>query len=295
MEHAEDADLLPVLERFGIGPDALLGRGGEAHVFALEQDRVLRVLHRGGRAEDVERRQRLVEELRRARPPFALPEVLDVGQVGDRVFAVERRLPGRSVLDVLRTAGGADRRRVVEHHLEAAAALGRLHLEPRHDFGDLVADDSITTSTWHGYLVERAAANLARSAPEFERVDPEALADGFPEPDAPAFVHLDAFAGNMLCDGIRITAVIDIGSVSAVGDRRFDPVSAAVYLAAPEITPVAVAADVDVAMSWLRAAGLDDWFEPVRRWLAGFWSFAVDDPAVLRWCRSVLLGGQRTF
>jgi len=42
-------------------------------------------------------------------------------------------------------------------------------------------------------------------------------------------------------------------------------------------------------MSWLRSAGLDQWFEPARRWLAAFWSFAVDDPFVLRWCRSVLL------
>jgi hypothetical protein len=93
----------------------------------------------------------------------------------------------------------------------------------------------------------------------------------------------------MLTDGRRITAVIDIGSTSVAGDRRLDPLSVAVYLASPEITPVAGSDDVDVARSWLRCAGLDDWFEPARRWLAGYWSFAIDDPVVLRWCRSVLL------
>ena len=48
-------------------------------------------------------------------------------------------------------------------------------------------------------------------------------------------------------------------------------------------------ADVDVAMSWLRAAGLHDWFVPAQRWLAAFWAFAVDDPRVMRFCRGVLL------
>ena len=102
-------------------------------------------------------------------------------------------------------------------------------------------------------------------------------------------MHLDAFTGNMLTDGTRITAVLDIGPTSVAGDRRLDPLSAAVYLASPDITPVATPADVDVAMSWLHAAGLDQWFEPARRWLAAFWSFAVDDPRVLRFCRAVLL------
>jgi hypothetical protein len=93
----------------------------------------------------------------------------------------------------------------------------------------------------------------------------------------------------MLTDVTNITAVLDIGPTSVVGDRRLDPVAAVVYLASPEITPVATPADLDVAMSWLRSAGLHDWFEPAQRWLAAFWSFAVDDPRVLAWCRRVLL------
>jgi hypothetical protein len=75
------------------------------------------------------------------------------------------------------------------------------------------------------------------------------------------------------------------------GDRRLDPVSAVVYLASPAISPTAIPADVDVAMSWLRAYGLHEWFEPAQRWLAAFWSFALDDPRLFEWCRAVLLEG----
>jgi aminoglycoside phosphotransferase (APT) family kinase protein len=289
VDFPDDSGLVSVLKGLGVAADALLGHGGEAWVYALDDARVLRVLHAGGRAEDVRRRQSLVDELARAGPAFALPEILEVGDIDGRIFAVERRLPGRSVMDELRSCDGDARGRLIEAHLDAAAALGDLHLAPRGGFGDLIIDDAITTSTWRAYLEERAATNLARSTRELRSIDPIALAAPLPETTVAAFVHLDAFAGNMLTDGARITAVLDIGPTSVAGDRRLDPLAAAVYLTSPEITPVATAADVDVAMSWLRTAGLQDWFDPARRWLAAFWSATLDDPRVLRWCHAVLL------
>jgi aminoglycoside phosphotransferase (APT) family kinase protein len=215
--------------------------------------------------------------------------VLEVGEIDGRVFAVERRLPGRSVLEELRYCEGPDRARLIEAHLDVAAAIGDLHLPPRDTFGDLMVDDAIVTSTWRAYLERRAAANLARSTPEFGGTDHIAIAESLPDVSDPTFVHLDAFAGNMLTDGTLITAVLDIGPTSVAGHRRLDPLSAAVYLASPQITPVATPHDVDVVMSWLRAAGLQDWFVPARRWLAAYWSAAIDDPRVLEWCRTVLL------
>jgi aminoglycoside phosphotransferase len=289
MEFPGDPGLGAVAKALGLSPDAVLGHGGEAWVFALDDDRVVRILHRGGRTDEIVRRQQLVSQLTLSRPAFALPEVLEVGDVGGRVYVVERRLPGRSVAEALDAADAGGRRHLVERYMEAAAALGDLTFDSGDTFGDVLADDPITTSTWRAYLVERAATNLARSTSDFWSVDAGEIAGVFPEPDAAAFVHLDAFAGNMLTDGTIITAVIDIGYTSVAGDRRFDPVAAAVYLATTEITPMATEDDIAVAMSWLRAAGLDEWFVPVRRWLAAFWSFAVDDLDLLRWCRRVLL------
>jgi aminoglycoside phosphotransferase (APT) family kinase protein len=117
---------------------------------------------------------------------------------------------------------------------------------------------------------------------------PQELADRLPGPEAPSFVHLDAFTGNVLTDGESITAVIDIGVTSVVGDRRLDPLSAVVYLDSPRITPSATTRDREVALGWLRARGLSEWLEPARRWLGAFWSSAVDDPTVAVWCREVL-------
>jgi hypothetical protein len=119
-------------------------------------------------------------------------------------------------------------------------------------------------------------------------VDVVALADALPDVTSPAFVHLDAFAANMLTDGTSIIAVLDVGPTAVAGDRRFDPVSAAVYLAAPATTPVATRRDAEVAVGWLAAMGLRDLFEPVQRWLAAYWSFEVDDQPLAAWCRTVL-------
>jgi aminoglycoside phosphotransferase len=289
VDFPDDAGLIAVLRGFGVAADAVLGHGGEAWVYALDHDRVLRVLHPGGRAQAVLRRQRLVDELALGRSSFALPSVLDVGELHGRVFTVEQRLPGRSVMDELRSCDGPARARLIEAHLDAAAAIGDLHLFPRDGFGELIADDGITTATWRAYLEQRAAANLARSVSELRSIDPVAVADGLPNTTMAAFVHLDAFAGNMLTDGARITAVLDVGSTSIAGDRRLDPLAAAVYLTSRQITPTATAADVDVVTSWLRTADLFDWFDPARRWLAAYWSAAIDDPQLLEWCRDVLL------
>jgi aminoglycoside phosphotransferase (APT) family kinase protein len=135
------------------------------------------------------------------------------------------------------------------------------------------------------------ATNLQQSLPGLGGVDPAALAADLPDTGRTAFVHLDAFAGNMLAVDGEISAVLDIGTTSVAGDRRLDPLATAVYLSSPEISGAVTPQDLEVARSWLRAAGLDDWFEPARRWLAAYWSFALDDRPLQQWCHSVLLDG----
>ncbi len=290
MKYPRDAGLQRTLERFGLSPDALLGHGGEALVYALDAKRVLRVHHAGTTAETVEARRALLTELAAGAQhvPFSIPEVLDTSKVEDRIATIERRLPGRPAMRVLEELRGEARAELLRAHLDAAARIGDLPLE-RPWFGDLLRDPPIRTHTSRAYLNERAAHSLAAAGPGFEKIDPAALARALPEPEQRSLVHLDAFTGNMLACGETISAVLDFGVVAIAGDRRLDPLAAAVYLAS-EITPCATPADRAVAAEWLAEAGLAPFYEPARRWLAGFWSTARDDLALHRWCRSVLLG-----
>lgn len=314
--HDEAARVEGLLRGLGVDPADLLGFGGEARVWALGADRVVRLCHPGTPADAVHQRIELLNALSSGPtpPPWALPEVLAVHEREGRLLTVERRLDGIPLLAALGAATGSSRRRLVEAHLEAAAAVADLPLAPATWFGQLIGDGPVRSPTWPAFLEARARTSLAASglgdrawstslAAELAAA---VLAAGPPDsagpPDAAGtvaaagptgpercFIHLDAFAGNMMAVGGRVTAVLDFGPTClAGGDRRIDPVACAVYLGSAHITPTATAADLGVARSWLRERGMDDLYDPLRRWLAAFWSFAVDDAKLFAWCCSVL-------
>jgi hypothetical protein len=103
-----------------------------------------------------------------------------------------------------------------------------------------------------------------------------------------SLIHLDAFPGNMLADGEMVTAVIDFGASTIIGDRRLDPLTAAAYLDR-SITPNANDGDRSVAQEWLITHDLAEYFGATQNWIAAYWSFAQNDPEVYQWCRSILL------
>lgn len=290
MIRENDADLNSVLlNRLDIGADALLGRGGEAYVYALDADRVARIYHPGGNPTTVEERAALLHELGSSahRVPFAIPAVIETHHLDGRIVTIERRLPGRPLGEALGEARGSARTKLIHAYLDAAARIGDLRVD-RPWFGDLMGGGSIRTATFRDYLAQRAARSLASAGEEFARVDPGELAVALPEPATGELVHLDAFPGNMLADGEHITAVVDFGVVAIVGDRRLDPLSAVAYLT-PAITPTATDEDRRVAHAWLDEHDLADLFIPAQRWIAAFWSFASNDEPLYEWCQSVLL------
>jgi aminoglycoside phosphotransferase (APT) family kinase protein len=219
--------------------------------------------------------------------PFAIPRVLEIAAVEDRLVSIETRLPGRALSEVLGEASADQRAGLIRAYLDAAARIGDLQLE-RPWYGDLCNRDPIRTATFREYLRERARKSLAAAGPDFAAVDADELAAALPAPSIPALVHLDAFPGNMLAEGGSITAVLDFGTACIVGDRRLDPLTAAAYLDSP-ITPSATASDRRAAVEWLRDHQLMDLYAPARRWLGAYWSFAREEPRLFDWCRSLLL------
>jgi putative membrane protein len=147
VDFPNDSGLVSVALRFGVSPNALLGHGDEAWVYALDDDRVLRILRGGGTKADVLRRMALVQELALAQPAYQLPEVLDVGEIAGRTYAIERRLSGRSLLAELDHIEGVARERLIEAYLDTSASLGDLQLPAHTGFGELIADDSIVAPT----------------------------------------------------------------------------------------------------------------------------------------------------
>lgn len=286
---AHEAGLEKILAQLGITVDAFLGQGGEAFVFALDGQRIARIMRGGGSRTAVERRRLLLDELGQSadKVTFAIPKVLDTLDVEGTIVTVEERLAGRPLQQVLSEKRGQSRAALVRAYLDAAAQIGDLTLQ-RPWFGDLT-EPGLHTRTFREYLVKRAQQSLQKAGPEFEKVEAALLASALPEPEQASFVHLDAFPGNMLAQGNRVTAVLDFGASAIMGDRRFDPLTAAIYLA-PAMTPEAHQQDRAVARAWLVEKGLLELFIPVQNWIAAYWSFARDDPPLYQWCQRILLG-----
>ena len=280
-----------VLAHFGADETALLGRGGEARVFALDDDRVVRLPHHGVDVASLEARRRFLDSIRAADVPFAVPEVLDHVEVEGRTVVLERRLPGRDALEAL-AEPGTDRGALIRSHLDAAAAIADLPC-PSEEFGELWGGGAISARSFADWAEARLEASLRLGGDPFADVDPAALTADLvrvlpqPPPARPALVHLDAFLGNMLADGDRITAVLDFGPMTIGGPRHLDPAVAVAYLA-PEITPTAGDEDRETARRWAIDAGIEEVLEPAERWMAAYWAGAVEDPRLQRWCRRIL-------
>ena len=282
-----------VLAHFGIDESRLLGRGGEARVFALDGERVLRLPHPHVDAAALEDRRRLLAAIASPDPPAALPEVLDHVEIEGRTVVIERRLPGANAMEVL-AARGTDRTAIVRHHLEVARRIAELPC-PTDRFGEITGAGAIGAASFSEWGTARLAASLRAGGTPFEGLDPaaltEELAAALPvaEPDRPRLVHLDAFLGNMLATGDRITAILDFGPMSVGGPPDLDPLLAIAYLA-PDITPTATDDDRAAARQWAAEAGLADAVGPAERWAAAYWAGAPDDARLRRWCMSILLG-----
>ena len=212
--------------------------------------------------------------------------MLEQGALFGRIYTIEKRIPGTSLLAALATAQGATRRSLIEQYMDAAWQLGSINIT-RPFMGEIGRSDAIQTNNWHDYLAKRAKLSLAASP--FANIDADALAAAIDElRGTPAFVHLDYFAGNVMVNDNQLTAVIDFGYSSILGDRRMNAMVAAAYLVTPRITPTITAADQAIAYAWLREHDLFSYYERGVPWLAAYWAFASDDQALYEWCCSIL-------
>jgi aminoglycoside phosphotransferase (APT) family kinase protein len=284
-----DPSLLRVLGELKIDPEALLGHGGEACVFAYGHEQIARIHHAGEDGAAIEARALLLSELRphHERLSFAIPHVCELRRVAGRFVTIEPRLRGQTLARALREVQGTRRAELLSSTLEASRALGQLPFT-RQWFGDLCRVPPIRVPSWQEYLRRRARASLAAAGDVFASVDVEALCRPFEEPARPGFVHLDLYVGNVLVDASGVTALLDFGGVPVFGDPDFDPLSVAVYLRG-EMTDDAHESDHAVCREWLERAGLAERLDAAERWIAAMWSFAVDDAKVQSWCRRVLL------
>ena len=115
-----------ILQQLGIAPIALLGRGGESSVYALDQTRVLRVYGRGASLDYLLARSSFYTQLAARHPPFATPLVLDHGVIDEYPYTIEQRMHGHDFAHILPQLTGRDREHALINYLNVSAQIGTI-------------------------------------------------------------------------------------------------------------------------------------------------------------------------
>ena len=96
-------------DRFSITHDDLLGFGGEAAIYALDEQQVVRCYRAGTDPRKVEVRAAFYEGIAWSGLPFKLPVVESIGDVDGWLYSIEERIPGTSLTTALGVLEGTER------------------------------------------------------------------------------------------------------------------------------------------------------------------------------------------
>lgn len=278
-----------ILRHLGCEDAPLLGAGGEAEVYQLDEKRVLRIAHAGASFEDAADRARLLTDIATGAThlPFGTPVVDKVEVILERPVSFERRYRGSTISDLLSRLEGRDRIVLLTKYLNAVPAISTIAIT-QDEIGPLLGDKNLRSKSWQQFCRARLERSQARCPADLQRAVMDVATSGMPEPSRYGLVHLDYFPANVLADNGEITAVLDFGGASILGDPRLDVWSAVAYLD-PELSPAARDEDRELAMRWMADLGLSDHYPAALRWLAAHWAFAANDPGLMAWCRRILL------
>lgn len=282
----------PVLERFGLLGAAPLGAGGESTVYPRGNDQVLRV-YKG----DHDSAAALVQQLRgayevfdRYHLGFRTPLIIESGELGGRVYTIDRRIPGTSLSAWLPTADDDQRRTALMQYLQVAGRIQQLPL-PADGFGRLFGGDPRRFPTLGDLLedqlrgaVRQTKLLLDRDLPSeaVERVIAEVRQRQCP----PRLVHGDYYPGNVFVDvrpdgAPMITGVGDFSPHTLAADPLMD-IAGAISLMGLERYPQVAQDQAFVRDQAIRMYGNQEpdiayWLDVYRRYYAIYYA---PDPAV---------------
>lgn len=239
---AIDAARADILRKYDVSPDARLSSGMEAEVYACGPNAVLKIYPGTLGLADLLTLRDFYDSINRQLVPYALPRIDWVAQEGHLLVTIEKRLAGTRMSTVLPTLTAGQLDEMMQRYLTAALAVSRIQVPPTFDRYKLFDPDHISQRAdgdWHQFLVRFITHKLAQVTPYLSRDVPQFTArmqQLYAVLDQPyrsdyRLVHGDFCPGNLLIDDHhQITALLDFGLLTMVGDPLFDIATGWVFL-----------------------------------------------------------------
>ncbi len=260
-DHAGEAELLAT---FGTSRDRLLGAGGESEVFALDEERVLRLYrarHEAAKQTSAQLRP-LYQSWAGTEIGIEVPLIIEAGELRGRTYSIDRRFSGRSFSPWLAQADQSERRQALLSFLDAVERIQQLP-SPLSGFARLVGREAPDQFDTLGDLArnmlagpaERSRDRLLRDLPNVAAVWDRLHDDLAARTTSPVLVHGDICPPNAYLSsgptGPVVTGIGDFSPHTVNGDPMMDIAGAVSFL---ELETYPAAADDAV---WLEAAAVE--------------------------------------
>jgi hypothetical protein len=229
---AVDERARQLLQRHGWRPGATLGAGAEGTVVDLSAQEVAKVWH-GRSGDDISQLLRFSAALHDAALPFDTPRVLDLLEDDRLLITIEHKLHGHPLWRDGEPAPppiSADEARIIGDVLEGFSraaisdGLDALPILPGHRPFDpsVPFPESLADLVKHRFDGSREL--LGREIGDIDDMvnGITGRLRGLTVERPAALLHGDLIPANVLIRGGRISAVLDFGFLTALGDPRFD-------------------------------------------------------------------------
>jgi aminoglycoside phosphotransferase (APT) family kinase protein len=237
MKHAAgemDAARNHILQKYQVAPEAWLSSGMEAEVYAYGPDAVLKLYAGAASHADLLTLQAFYNALDRQHVPYALPRIHTIAQEDHFLITIEQRLAGTRLSTMLPTLTTSQLDTVMQRYLSAALAVSSIQAPPTWNRYKLFDPDRLSERSngdWHQFLVRYLRHKLAQVSPYLSRDVPlfatkvQQISTVLDQPYRGNYrlIHGDFFPGNLLVNADHeITALLDFGLLTMVGDHLFD-------------------------------------------------------------------------
>lgn len=234
-----------IFDLLHVSKPVLIGEGAQSRVYGLSDDKVVKIQRFSSQEPDVtvryfEKMKNVYTELSKYHLPFRLPEIHEIHHLDGYIFMIETKLTGTPASTIYGRLPVSSRRTFLRQFLAALDCFRTITFQSL-QYGQLFdAGDEIRSDIWRDFLKQMIDRKVvaSRSDLQNDHVDVDAVLERFEDdlnklPSNPprSFVHGDYYLGNVLVDDhLDITAVVDLGPLSAVGDTMVDVAGAVAFL-----------------------------------------------------------------
>ena len=225
---------LTILQQFGLTSENRLSSGMEAEVYRYGKDRVVKLYADHKHLVHLQTLQTFYNAITREALSYELPHIESIAVQGNYSVSIERYMQGRPMDLVLPTIGRDKLEQTMVLYLNAQMELLKLTYPPnlnRFLLFDAERISSFDNGDWYQFLLKfleqrliSSQAYLQKDVIDFRhKLALMKTVLSQPYQGQLQLIHGDYFPGNLLVDeNGRITALLDFGILTMLGDPLFD-------------------------------------------------------------------------